>query len=930
MIKKLLSTSLLAAFALGASAYGVNDFVYTKNARFKITGDNLVQNGQFNQGATGTDGWNAIDATAAPLTATFLMKEGGPNGSNTLAVNAGCNGLEAGMYQKISIPAGGMYVVSFEIIGATAGFTDLDMTGGNTNYINAYYNADVDKDSIASAGGIYGTNGVPGGYQFSYTPDGFTSVAFAVNAPAEGNIYIDFRGMNDGVEIANVECHLAESVYDNRIAERRVAYLKKFLDGGEFEGKYFYDEFMMAIADVEAGVAANKPADEMLTLMSNLETAWGEFSGSGETYDNILDFISSTDGSSVNPDPETGLNQNNSNWQYWIGSGKLEKLSNAYRGKAPWQWSSDRWRVDYYTRATADGDIGEVCHGISWARGGSQPTAHTATLTVTLDKGTYFWGASGEGGMMTLTKNSWNRSWAKQCISTQFFFNGDTTEIIPLDPAIRNDYVFKYEVEEDGTELTLGMILHIENPADGANAGFYNPILYKVLEDGELTADQLNYLANVQVQMEALKGRLDVADAYLAPEQTTMPWGKETLQEGVTEAQNRYNAWAALTQDEILEMQFNYETLSDTIMNFGVRFLNNNYITPFEKLNAPFASLLSAVDAATAVKDMRIYASSSKMGDLEAKIAESQNLHDATLLKPFSQEDSLALVNQKPALEAVVEEFKAAIAATTVVDIDFGEQHAPAKIDTISSPEGLFETYYQINGKDGKGAITWTANFLLGAGTDSIGKFRVGNGEAVVDLSGIPMNESDIVNIQFDYYFGSLSKKFAGYKVLTEAGEEICGLYINRYNGQQEVNTYEIDWGPYVTGRDNKTDGDRNIAHPDNRTHFDLVLDFGARKQICTITNAKNGSVTSADKDLPFMAPAKFVVYSNYNNEGRRCFFDNLVIRNIAAEATGVNEVQNVEKAADSNAMYNLAGQKIAAPVKGQVYIQGGVAKVAR
>ena len=55
-MKKLLSACLFAVVALSANAYKVGDNVYTKVAKFKIIGENLVTNGQFNQGDTGMDG----------------------------------------------------------------------------------------------------------------------------------------------------------------------------------------------------------------------------------------------------------------------------------------------------------------------------------------------------------------------------------------------------------------------------------------------------------------------------------------------------------------------------------------------------------------------------------------------------------------------------------------------------------------------------------------------------------------------------------------------------------------------------------------------------------------------------------------------------------------------------------------------------------
>ena len=134
MIKKLLSASLFAFVALAANAYEIGEFAYTKVAKYKITGENLVVNGKFTEGDTGFGaGWVATDAANAPLESVFTMVTGGPNGSNTQKVIDGQTDLTKGMYQKIAVSAGGTYVVSFQVLGATAAFTDLDLTGGNTN-----------------------------------------------------------------------------------------------------------------------------------------------------------------------------------------------------------------------------------------------------------------------------------------------------------------------------------------------------------------------------------------------------------------------------------------------------------------------------------------------------------------------------------------------------------------------------------------------------------------------------------------------------------------------------------------------------------------------------------------------------------------------------------------------------------------------------
>ncbi len=923
MIKKLLSASLLGVFALSASAYNEGEYVFTKTAKYQIAGENLVKNGKFTEGNTGMDGWTAtVDSIA--LDAVFEMKTGGPNNSNTQAVIEGANTLDHGMYQAIDISAGGTYVVTFRMIGTTAGYTDLDLTGGSINYINAYYNTD---GALAICGGdkneelTFGENGVGGGYQFSFGSDGFTEITFAVDAPAEGKIIIDFRGLVNGIEIADVECHLANQVYDSRIAERRVAYLQKYLGFADLSSREWYEDLQIAITDVNKGIANNSIPEEMETLMGNLESAWEEFAA--VNFGNIIDFVPTTNGSAA-----TG--NSSANWMNWTG--KYNKLSSNYNGKAPWEWSTDRW----CHKGTTEGSP----MAIQWMRGTSGPYNNIATLTVELEPGDYFWGVSGEGGMMTLNKERWARSWGNECAATQLFFGADTTEAFILDPAIRQDYVYKFTVAgEAGVKqaVRVGIICNttVEHK-EGFDVQFYSPVLYKLLEEGALTPEQELYLSNVAAQLEVLKGRIDVANGYLAEDQVLMPWGKADLKAGVDETQVRYDGWTAMTQDEILEKFDLGETLADTIMNNGVRYINNNYITPFLDLNKPLTDMPTTIESATYTKGLRIYSSSSKMSELTQKIADAQALYDTSLKAEYAEEVATALVNMKAELDALVEEFKKAITTEIIVDIDFGTQEAPATIVTHEDPEALVDTYYTIDGAKGTMKltdITGTYKYELGLNaTDSLGMLRVGNSEATVDFTGTPAKATDIVNIQFDYYFGNLTKCKAGFKVLgaeymveeVAVRDTVCGLFCSMYDGNDNLNSFGINYTGHLVKVGSSGNDNAKIAAASNKSHFDVVLDYGAEKMYVTTTSSK-GTHTTEMVALPKVTPAQFVLYSNYSNVARRCWFDNLIIQNIAAGVdTGINEVQNAVVTKKNTAIYNLAGQRIAAPVKGQIYIQNG------
>ena len=948
-MKKLLSASLFAAVALSATAYEVGDFAYTKTAKYKIIGADLVKNGKFTEGTTGLDGWTAFDEVNYPLATTFMVAEGGPNGSNYQIVQEGGTALEAGMYQVIDVAEGGVYVVALKVMGAAAGYTDLDLTGGNTNYINAYYNTDgafatVDGTSllygtnshVLGDDGVTPTNGICGGYGFDFTSEGFSEAVFAVEATADGKIIIDLRGMAAGLSIADVCCHKAEEVYDNRIAENRIAYFQKYLQGEGMSERTYYDEFQEYVGEVEAAIEANATPEEMAVAMQNLEGVWEEFAA--ENFENMMDII--------NGGEEAG--NSSANWMYWTS--KFNKLVNEYQGKsgyAPWTFTTDRW----CHKTAAAGNPMRIEWNGKWA---NSTWNNIATLTTNLSAGTYFWGLSAYGGPGTLNKARWAASTANPCAETKLFFNGDTILIDTLNTARYQDYVLSFTLEEDVENATFGIICNNVSATDtyGFYVNFINPVLYKLKVEGELSEEQKAYLGFVQEQLDALAGRIEVATGYASAANDSLPWGKELLNEGIAEAQARYDAWAALTQDEILENWMDEElSLKDTIMNNGVRYINNNYITPFLNMNAPFPNLLASIDVAQNTLGLRIYSNSAKKSDLEAEISKSQAMYNEKLAVAFSSEDSVALDNQKIALDEMVVAFKNAITTETIIDIDFGTQDAPAVFVENVDPEGLVDAYWSVDGA--KGTLTTTSvataagttQFELGYGaandengvivhTDSLGMLRIGNGEAVINVAGAPVKATDIVSITFDYYFGKFTKYDAGYKVLTAEGDTICGLFYCAYDGNVNAtrgfDTFGVN-GSYIPAVGASNASNAAIAAASNKTTFQIVLDYGMKTMYCVTTSTK-GTYTTSTVAFGGEAPAQVIFHSTYTNSDRRCWVDNVKVQNIAAGAVeGGNGIQAVEKvSAEDGVMYNVAGLRIQKPVKGQLYIQNGRVKVAK
>lgn len=904
MKKRLLLAFAAVATFMNAFAYNVDDYVYTNKARFKVLGDNLVKNGNFTDGF---NGWTPIDAEN-PADAVFSVNNGtGPNGSNTIQVLEGQTALTQGIYQVVSLPAAGTYVITMQVANmGTAGFTDLDLSGGNTNYINAYYQTDAEPvlaytDGSNNVNLQYGTDGLGAGYPFSYSGEQFTDVAFSIDAPADGNLIIDLRGLAQGLEIANIEVHSAQEAFDRRVAEARVAWINTILNGFEWTEDYEYWEDV--VADVEAlnESIASGSDDEVIANLENLEGDIVEFLANNCT--NALDYVATKDGSAA-----TG--NNSANWMNW--NAKWNKLSSDYKNQAPWSWSTDRW---CHKTAATDSPM-----SIQWMRSSSGNWDNIATLTTTLDKGIYFWGAAGDGGMMTLNKNRWARSLAVECAETQFFFNGDTTEVVLLDPAVRKEMLYKYEVAEDATPLTLGIRCNIgagQAASAGFDVNFYSPVLYKVNVKGQLTVEEKAYLDAVQVQIDAFAGRIEVAKDYLAKED--LPWGKDNLLVGITEAEKRLADFNAATQDEILNTLYNMEATytganpdstyiysngnayPDLVMNAGVRYINNLYINVYTDLNKPLTDMPAAIKAAEETKGLRLY-SGGDIATFAAVIAKAQALYDSSVKAEYSEEIAQALVDMKAELAAATEAFKNSITKTTLVDINFDG----AQFTTVEDPAGEVDTYYTIDGAKGQmifSAIstgTGGTSFQMGYNdTDSLNTLRVGNGSATVEIPA-PSSPSNIVIVSFDMYHGNLITKHAGFEVF--AGDSIISSVVySTYSNTVQGATGDIfdmmhhaggDLSKQVSGVGSSSASNCAICVANNKTTYTTVLDFGAGQKYLEISNPQKGVHKS--EALPLgaeLVPTKFVVKSDYNNSDRRCWFDNLKVEEVAAQPVGIKNV---------------------------------------
>lgn len=923
MKKQLLSIALLSAVVSGAMAHEIGDKVYSNSAKWKITGKNLVNNGDFSD--VSLSGWSNFDDTVDKSTTFAVLAGKGPKGKSVIQVNDGQTDLKNGIWQTITIEQGGTYIVSMKVMNTkAAGFTDFDLTGANTNYINAYYNTD---GALATADGTnlsYGAGGVCGGYTFSFTTDEFTEVNFPVQAPADGQIVIDLRGLSEGLEICDVTCQAAEKIYDTRIPEKRIAYINSVLKSYEFS-EDSKAELQEAITEVETLISDD--ADEGYdNAMENLDLAWQEFVTAN--FSNVLNSIN------------TGASGNYSaNWDNWTGKfNKLSSDASAQNAVSGWSWSTDRW---CHKTAEANSPL-----QIQWMRGSSGTWDNIATNTTTLDKGIYFFGFQGAGGMMTLNKNRWARSQAKECAETYVFFNNDTTEmfLLPTSNDMASTYgnvIYKFEVAEDNTPVKFGIRCNIgqgQVAKDGFDVNLFHPVLYKVLVAGELTPEQKTYLDNVQTQIDALKGRIKVAEDYVAETQKELPWGKEDLKAGIEEAKKRLAVWEAMDETERLDAMNDYsakydatqapyyvdgayvlkdttytdnteKALQNIIMNAGVRYLNNNFITPFVNKNAPLTDLAVAVENANAVYSEPINNSGDKE-TFKAVIDAAQALYNTQLVAPYSQEVVDALVAKKKELSLASDAFIASVKKDVIVDIDFS---TPAR-EIPATVEGELSKY-AIDGTKGTMNILgtfsaemqkeWT-QFAYGQGFNDLytDVLFVGKGAAEVDL-GYEIKDNDAIIASFDIWYGYLDKAEFGFYFKDVDNNDIAS-FCRKVGSAATANLLGLDESAAAisqAGGKNNGNVQGNICKDNNKTHFEVTLNYASKNMFVTTVNKDGKKVIHPTVAMPegVGKAAKLYFNSTYGNGERCCWLDNIVISVIGDVPSGIADVttatQNAAKA---------------------------------
>lgn len=955
MKKSLLFGMMALCSSLSGYAFDAGEYVYAPQGRFKITSaENLCKNGTC---ASGFDGWTAVSATDGTEASSIFLYDSDKGSFYSMT-----NVATEGMYYKFNVEdAAGAYVVSFKIRQATLAWPfSTNINTRTTDNVNTYGYDVADRNFVSVFGNTGGytsnTDFLACGAPQMLTSD-WKTVSFAI--VGDGTIrdwYIAFQGMNTGVEISDVQIQEASQVADLRKRDKVLQFVNSIINVKEWPESDEYAGVMEAVEMLNAVTDDSSVAelDDALTTMDEVMSTPDKL---GFLDIHMDDYLASCTSATK-----------------WVDRRVKDRSITSI---GDWQLSGVRWG---HCWNNTEAETARALLIGNFAYGNNLAGPSYCKMTKTLNPGTYVFAVDGsactaynkntisgdngytanlgyETGEMRLYVKS-TAEGAENLVSNAIAL--PATEMLKYDDYAQNVITFKVEQAGDyeiGIELlqperegyTLGNL--------GGNMYLANPRLYCSL-DG-YNAEQLAYIEKVRTQINA------AANAYASAEalrdSVELPWLKKEMADTMAVMKPRVDFYNALTDEEIINgfvdpvsgvANNGYADMTagedpetgnpiptynaaDSIMNNGVRpmqYFNNTYT----RVNAIFVNLNTSIDLAKQALALPIYSTATGSSALNSAITTAEALYkdmaaNGSYVINAGEEvnvDSAAVVNGKVTLDEAVVAFKASIPAeniTTLVDIDFSGdavESTETGLYSIAGNKGSMEfSYFKTETPTDAKDLPFEKGFDNNGEKVSADVLRVGNGTGTVVVDPAEY-AGGVVRVSFDYYFMRLINRNTGFYLNDESGANVAGLWLSPYSWSATYNPFGFDLGKFVgTTSDNL--GSLTEA---NKTSFELVLDY-VNKTMYASTASPNG--TQVTETVPFSGDfTSFIVQSDYRDfNGRRSWFDNLKIERIAVDPTGVAGVQEVSEAADE-AIYNVAGQKVSAPVKGQIYVKKGAAFV--
>lgn len=933
MKKRLLFAAMAMLTSVSSFALEADEFVYTPQGRFLITGANLNANNAFQD----MTGWTVIGADKTLEDKFITNADGYAAGINSVQSVDATTG--EGMYFKFEpTDKGATYVVSFKMKGAALDNTKIKIPGDANKREN---------NLVKVAGSTFNTYSYPATDDevVVNTAEELTEAWQTFNYAIQGDgitartWFISFTTMATTIEIADLQIAPAIQVADLRSRDAMLERLNAYKNCYDWDTAILDDLGYNEIIESLEGVGDETGQAELDELLGTADEILDEFFKA-----NMDDYLATSDSYIATTNG--------------AGSPKVDNKFNTWLAKVQKALTWGDWnclpsgRGFWEKEEQGAADLGHYAGGNTWGYGAPDTPMGVYTQK-TLDAGSYVFGIEGRAAVRDeASSGSWTNNDGLDVaygiayivkIENEVATDTIVSIVKDLDAVNYNPFFIVAKISESGL-YEIGFKSYCKedykNLKNGSVTYIKNASLYGK-NDNRYNQKQLAYEANVRAQITAGRDNLTTAAGYLADD--SYYWGKTDLETVVNEIEPLIAAYEAMSQDAIIETydESVYEAgptnenglLEHEVYDTATKFIidgNRTFISRNDKLN----SLQTAIDNATTILKMRVYDAATGKGELEAAIANAKDIQTQMKASDYSDEN-VAIVDEAIAdLATAVEEFKSTIPASSITEIiavDFENGAA------FNSESGLYES-------QGVNTVMAIENFseatpttddkgvgemIFEIGIDSNGEkllpgvLRIGSGSA---YAAIPAKEygTNILKLSMDFWFVRLTDGHVGFNLTDENDERVAGLYFVPYNNNLGSAGYDdfaiANIGAYFPSN---TAGDAASCADNNLSHIECIFDYGEQTMYLTSTNP-NGTFATDKVAFNCKVPTKFTVLSNYKNyPGRRCWFDNLRIEQIAAGApAGVATIK--ADAQNAAAVYNLAGQRLtSAPAKG-LYIQGG------
>ena len=897
MKKRLLLSLMAMCMGVSSFALSVNEYVYTPQGRFQISGETLVKHDFSN-----LEGWvSATDGqTLDDVYAVVKDTEAGFWYAQSKVSTAG-----EGMYLQLSLSNEQTYVVSFKMKGAIGETTrikniistDLVLVQGNADNVYGGTTDVLTANTAEELSEEWQT------FSYAIVPDGISRTWF-----------ISLTGMATTAQIADLQIAPAYQVADLRqrdvMVEKMEAYKNVYSWDQALLDDYGYDENLENLKAI-GDESTQADLDEQLKTCQDVLADF--------LKENMDDFLA---GNAQNYLPMGG------------------KISNSSAG----QWTSTT-RV--YRSANYYYDFGHYVAGGTWMN--DSPTQPMGIYMVqSLSKGSYVFSIDAAAAVREGTSSNGAGNWDNNdglhvgyaVLYIKKAADGDHVNVTKDDaescvafktydvsPNPDNSFtpgIVSVQIPEEG-DYEFGIMVYCkeqyQSRKNGSVTYLYNAQMWGKT-DNEYNVAQLNYEADVREQITTGRNALTTAAEYLANAEKY--WGKAELQACVDTIETKIAAYELLTQDDIIATYdkdlYNHDNrvknADEGLLVFEVYDTATRHIIAanrkFLAVNDTLESLQKTIDLAEATLKERIYDAATGKADLQAAIVVAKGVQTTMKAGQYSEENAADIVAANKTLNEAIETFKASIPAEAIAEImslDF--EKAAVAGDGVYTIDGNNTVMTIANfATETPTAESDNAPFELGFDKNAEkvlpGVLRVGNGEAVATIPTFEAG-NNILKVSMDFWFLRVTNGYNGFYMNDENGERVAGWYWCQYSNSYDTAGMD-DFGIATPGDYSKsnTTGDDASCEDGNKTHIEAFLDYG-QKSMYVETTTTSGMKTSEKVYFKGTIPTTFIVKGDYSNRSaryraRRSWFDNLKMEVIKADATepfvepsGIQEINTNE-----------------------------------